>query len=46
MSEFEGFGSEVQRWFTGLEANNSKDYFAARRGFYETSVRVNRALAS
>src|ERR1700740_795572 len=39
MSEFEGFGPGVRQWFKGLEADNSKEYFAARRGFFEASVR-------
>jgi uncharacterized protein (TIGR02453 family) len=39
MSRFEGFGPDVQMWFEGLEANNSKDYFAAGRDFYEESIR-------
>jgi uncharacterized protein (DUF2461 family) len=29
----------VRAWFTGLEANNTKEYFAANRTFYEQSVR-------
>jgi len=36
---FEGFGPKVQRWFKGLEADNSKSYFDANRGFYEESIR-------
>ena len=39
MTEFEGFGRDVQKWFEGLEANNSKEYFAADRGFFETAIR-------
>jgi uncharacterized protein (TIGR02453 family) len=39
MSKFEGFGPGVRRWFTGLEADNSKEYFTARRGFFDESVR-------
>jgi uncharacterized protein (TIGR02453 family) len=39
MSEFEGFGPEVQRWFKGLEADNSRDYFSAHREFYERAIR-------
>jgi uncharacterized protein (TIGR02453 family) len=39
MSNFEGFGPAVRQWFTGLEADNSKEYFTARRGFFEESVR-------
>jgi uncharacterized protein (TIGR02453 family) len=40
MSRFEGFGLEVQTWFEGLEADNSKAYFAAQRGFFEESIRA------
>jgi uncharacterized protein (TIGR02453 family) len=39
MTKFEGFGPDVREWFTGLEANNSREYFAAHRTFYERSVR-------
>jgi uncharacterized protein (TIGR02453 family) len=39
MSKFEGFGSGVRQWFKGLEADNSRQYFTARRGFFEESVR-------
>jgi uncharacterized protein (TIGR02453 family) len=39
VSEFRGFAREVQAWFRGLEADNSKEYFAARRDFYEESIR-------
>jgi uncharacterized protein (TIGR02453 family) len=39
MTSFEGFGPRVQRWFKGLEANNTKAYFDASRGFFEESVR-------
>ena len=39
MTTFEGFGPRVQRWFKGLEADNSRDYFAANRDFFEESVR-------
>jgi uncharacterized protein (TIGR02453 family) len=37
--KFEGFGPEVKRWFTGLEADNSREYFAANRDFFERSIR-------
>jgi uncharacterized protein (TIGR02453 family) len=40
MTKFEGFGPKVQRWFKGLEADNSRQYFAAHRDFYEESVRA------
>jgi uncharacterized protein (TIGR02453 family) len=39
MTRFEGFGPKVREWFRGLEANNSREYFAATRGFFEQSIR-------
>jgi uncharacterized protein (TIGR02453 family) len=39
MTKFEGFGPEVPEWFRGLEANNSREYFSARRDFFEASIR-------
>jgi uncharacterized protein (TIGR02453 family) len=39
MTKFEGFGPEVHEWFKGLEADNSREYFAARRDFFEESIR-------
>jgi uncharacterized protein (TIGR02453 family) len=39
MTKFEGFGPEVRKWFQGLEADNSKDYFVATRDFFEESIR-------
>ena len=39
MSRFEGFGPDVQTWFEGLEANNSREYFTAGRDFFEESTR-------
>lgn len=39
MTRFEGFSPEVYHWFVGLEADNSKEYFAARRAFFEEAVR-------
>jgi uncharacterized protein (DUF2461 family) len=39
MSRFEGFGAKVRVWFRGLESDNSKEYFAAHRAFYEESIR-------
>lgn len=39
MSNFEGFGPKVQDWFRGLEADNTKEYFAANRDFFERSIR-------
>jgi uncharacterized protein (TIGR02453 family) len=40
MTKFEGFGPKVQRWFKGLEADNSKQYFVANRDFFEDSIRA------
>jgi uncharacterized protein (TIGR02453 family) len=39
MTGFEGFGPKVREWFKGLEADNSREYFAATRDFFEESVR-------
>lgn len=39
MTAFEGFGPKVRKWFKGLEADNSKEYFTASRDFFEHSVR-------
>src|ERR1700746_1716604 len=39
MTKFEGFGPGVRKWFEGLEADNSREYFAARRAFFEEFVR-------
>lgn len=39
MTSFEGFGLKVREWFKGLEADNSREYFAATRDFFEESVR-------
>ena len=39
MTRFEGFSPEVHEWFLGLEADNSKEYFAAHRQFFEDEVR-------
>jgi uncharacterized protein (TIGR02453 family) len=39
MTRFEGFGPGVRRWFTGLEADNSRTYFNAHREVFEESVR-------
>jgi uncharacterized protein (TIGR02453 family) len=39
MSRFEGFSPEVHDWFRGLEADNSKEYFAAHRQFFEDAIR-------
>jgi uncharacterized protein (TIGR02453 family) len=39
MSVFEGFSPKVRTWFTGLEADNSKAYFSAHRGFFDEAIR-------
>jgi uncharacterized protein (TIGR02453 family) len=39
MTRFAGFGPDVRKWFQGLEADNSREYFAASRDFFEESVR-------
>jgi uncharacterized protein (TIGR02453 family) len=39
MTKFQGFGPDVYAWFRGLEADNSREYFAAHRDFFEESVR-------
>ena len=39
MTRFEGFKPGVYRWFKGLEADNSREYFAAHREFFDESVR-------
>jgi uncharacterized protein (TIGR02453 family) len=39
MARFEGFGPDVRTWFHGLEMDNSKEYFAANRAFFEESIR-------
>ena len=39
MTRFEGFGPQVRVWFKSLEADNSREYFAATRGFFEESIR-------
>src|SRR5438128_7522572 len=39
MIKFEGFGPGVRKWFKGLEADNSREYFAASRDFVEESIR-------
>jgi uncharacterized protein (TIGR02453 family) len=36
---FEGFPPKVQRWFKGLEADNSRDYFTANREFFQEAIR-------
>src|SRR6201995_4198641 len=39
MTTFDGFGLKVKRWFEGLEADNSREYFAAHRDVFEEAVR-------
>jgi uncharacterized protein (TIGR02453 family) len=39
MTRFDGFGPKVHGWFKGLEADNSKEYYAANRDFFEESIR-------
>ena len=39
MTRFAGFGPQVRAWFEGLEADNSREYFAADREFFETDIR-------
>src|SRR6185437_12444453 len=39
MTTFDGFGPKVKRWFQGLEADNSREYFAAHRDVFEEAVR-------
>jgi uncharacterized protein (TIGR02453 family) len=39
MTKFEGFAPKVHKWFKGLEADNSRDYFAANRDYFEESIR-------
>jgi len=39
MTTFDGFGPEVKRWFQGLEADNSREYFAAHRDVFEEAIR-------
>jgi uncharacterized protein (TIGR02453 family) len=38
-TRFAGFDRDVQNWFRGLEADNSKEYFSAHRDFFMVSVR-------
>lgn len=37
---FQGFSAGAFEWFTGLEQDNSREYFKATRERYETEVRV------
>ncbi|MGI8804049.1 MAG: DUF2461 domain-containing protein [Solirubrobacteraceae bacterium] len=38
-ASFAGFPPEAFSWFAGLEADNSRTYFTARRGTYDRAVR-------
>lgn len=40
MTRFEGFEPKVRKWFEGLEADNSREYFAASRDFFEEAIRA------
>jgi uncharacterized protein (TIGR02453 family) len=39
MTRFEGFSPKVRKWFQGLEADNSREYFQANRDVYDHSIR-------
>jgi uncharacterized protein (TIGR02453 family) len=39
MTTFKGFGPDVQAWFEGLEADNSRAYFTATKAFFTESIR-------
>ncbi len=39
MTTFDGFTPKVRRWFEGLEADNSREYFAAHRDVFEDAIR-------
>jgi uncharacterized protein (TIGR02453 family) len=39
VTRFEGFGPKVQKWFKGLETDNTREYFSASREFFEDSIR-------
>lgn len=39
MTTFSGFGVKVRRWFEGLEADNSREYFTAHRDVFEEAIR-------
>jgi uncharacterized protein (TIGR02453 family) len=39
MPAFSGFTPSVARWFTGLEADNSKQYFAANRDTFDREIK-------
>src|SRR5438552_17656635 len=40
MATFKGWPEDFQRFFIGLELDNSKRYFEANRRLYETAVRA------
>ena len=39
MTAFAGFAPEAFAWFSGLEADNTREWFTAHRDTYETAVR-------
>src|SRR6185437_4652597 len=39
MTAFDGFGPKVKRWFQDLQADNSREYFAAHRDVFEEAIR-------
>lgn len=39
MDAFRGFEPSVREWFLGLEAENTRAYFARTRSFYEVAIR-------
>ncbi|MFI5953044.1 DUF2461 domain-containing protein [Cryptosporangium sp. NPDC051539] len=39
MQRFTGFDAGVAEWFAGLEDDNSREYFAARRPYFESAIR-------
>jgi uncharacterized protein (TIGR02453 family) len=39
MTAFDGFGPGVHGFFAGLQIDNSRDYFAAHRAFFEDAIR-------
>lgn len=39
MNGFAGFSPRVRTWFQGLEADNSKEYFAANRDYFEDGIK-------
>ncbi|MGB0506104.1 MAG: DUF2461 domain-containing protein [Pikeienuella sp.] len=37
---FQGFGPDACAWFTGLEADNTKDYFAINRAVFDDQIKA------